>query len=93
MLAAVAKRRNATVAQIALAWLLHQPSVTSVIVGARKTSQLKNNLGSVDVKLEDADLAEIDAVSRLATEYPAWMAISDDRRPGQVRDWSKLQRK
>ena len=87
---AVGKRRNATVAQIALAWLLHQPSVTSVIIGAKKQTQLKDNLESVDVKLDDADLKEIDAVSRLTPEYPGWMFMSDDRRPGQVRDWSKF---
>jgi aryl-alcohol dehydrogenase-like predicted oxidoreductase len=89
-MAAVGKRRNATVAQIALAWLLHQPSVTSVIIGAKKQAQLKDNLESVDVKLDDADLKEIDAVSRLTPEYPGWMMLGDDRRPGQVRDWSKF---
>jgi aryl-alcohol dehydrogenase-like predicted oxidoreductase len=89
-MAAVGKRRNATVAQIALAWLLHQPAVTSVIIGAKKQTQLKDNLESVDVKLDDADLKEIDAVSRLSPEYPGWMIMSDDRRPGQVRDWSKF---
>jgi aryl-alcohol dehydrogenase-like predicted oxidoreductase len=89
-MAAVGKRRNAAVAQIALAWLLHQPSVTSVIIGAKKQTQLKDNLESVDVKLDDADLKEIDAVSRLTPEYPGWMMLGDDRRPGQVRDWSKF---
>ena len=93
VLGEIANRRNATVAQVALSWLLHQPAVTSVIVGVRNTSQLKDNLASVDVKFDDADLAKIDVVSRLTPEYPGWMAISDDRRPGQVRDWSKLQRK
>ncbi len=90
VMATVAKRHNATVPQIALAWLLHQPSVTSVIIGAKKTGQLKDNLGSVDVKLEDTDLKELDAVSRLTPEYPGWMMLGDDRRPGQVRDWSKF---
>jgi aryl-alcohol dehydrogenase-like predicted oxidoreductase len=89
-MALVGKRRNATVAQIALAWLLHQPSVTSVIIGAKKQTQLRDNLESVDVKLDDADLKEIDAVSRLTPEYPGWMMLGDDRRPGQVRDWSKF---
>ncbi len=89
-MAGVGKRLNATVAQIALAWLLHQPSVTSVIIGAKKENQLKDNLGSVDVKLDDADLKELDAVSRLTPEYPGWMMMGDDRRPGQVRDWSKF---
>jgi aryl-alcohol dehydrogenase-like predicted oxidoreductase len=89
-MAGVGKRLNATVAQIALAWLLHQPSVTSVIIGAKKESQLKDNLGSVDVKLDDADLKELDTVSRLTPEYPGWMMMGDDRRPGQVRDWSRF---
>jgi aryl-alcohol dehydrogenase-like predicted oxidoreductase len=89
-MAAVGKRRNATVAQIALAWLLHQPSVTSVIIGAKKQTQLKDNLESVDVKLDDTDLKEIDTVSRVTPEYPGWMMLGDDRRPGQVRDWSKF---
>jgi aryl-alcohol dehydrogenase-like predicted oxidoreductase len=86
----VASKRNATVAQIALAWLLHKPGVTSVIIGARNAHQLKDNLGSVDVVLDEADLKELDDVSQLAPEYPGWMIGGDDRRPGQMRDWSKL---
>ena len=88
---AVASRRNATVARVALAWLLHQPSVTSVIIGAKKESQLKDNLGAVDLKLEADDLQQLDEVSRLAPEYPGWMfaAQGSDRKPGEVRDWSK----
>jgi aryl-alcohol dehydrogenase-like predicted oxidoreductase len=91
-LAAVGARRNATVAQVALAWLLHQPSVSSVIIGARKASQLKDNLGSVDVKLDAEDLKQLDEVSKLAPEYPNWMfgTQGSDRRPGQVRDWSRF---
>jgi aryl-alcohol dehydrogenase-like predicted oxidoreductase len=89
---AVASQRNATVAQVALAWLLHQPSVTSVIIGAKKTSQLKDNLGAVDLKLEADDLKKLDEVSRLSPEYPGWMLAGQgsDRRPGQVRDWSRF---
>jgi aryl-alcohol dehydrogenase-like predicted oxidoreductase len=89
---AVATRRNATVAQIALAWLLHQPSVSSVIIGAKKASQLKDNLGSVDVKLDAEDLKQLDEVSKLAPEYPGWMfnTQGSDRKPGQVRDWSRF---
>lgn len=86
----VGKRHQASIPQIALAWLLHQPAVTSVIIGAKKASQLKDNLGSIDVKLSDEDLKELDAVSRLKPEYPGWMMLGDDRRPGQVRDWSKF---
>ncbi len=88
----IAKARQATVAQIALAWLLHQPGVTSVIIGAKKTGQLKDNLAAVDVKLEAGDLEKLDRVSALAPEYPGWMfgVQGSDRRPGQVRDWSRF---
>jgi aryl-alcohol dehydrogenase-like predicted oxidoreductase len=89
---AIAQRTQATVAQIALAWLLYQPSVTSVIIGAKKESQLKDNLAAVDVKLTAEDLGELDKVSQLAPEYPGWMfgVQGSDRRPGQVRDWSRF---
>ncbi|HYA16234.1 MAG TPA: aldo/keto reductase [Bryobacteraceae bacterium] len=95
VLSAVAARREATVAQVALAWLLHQPVVTSVIIGAKKQSQLKDNLGAVDVKLEPEDLDEINRVSALSPEYPGWMFATQggDRRPGQVRDWSRFIKK
>src|SRR5580698_5288425 len=69
----VASKHEASAAQVALAWLLHQPSVTSVIIGARNGDQLKDNLGSVDVKLDEEDLKELAEVSRLAPEYPGWM--------------------
>lgn len=87
---AIAKERQATVAQIALAWLLHQPVVTSVIIGAKKPSQLKDNLAAVDVKLEAADLEKLNKLSDLAPEYPGWMFgfQGSDRRLGQVRDLS-----
>ncbi len=89
---AVAARLNATVAQVALAWLLAQPSVTSVIIGAKKIGQLKDNLGAVDLKLDDEDLKKLDEVSRLTPEYPGWMFSmqGSDRKPGQVRDWSRF---
>jgi aryl-alcohol dehydrogenase-like predicted oxidoreductase len=86
----VASKHNASAAQVALAWLLHQPVTTSVIIGARNADQLKDNLASVNVKLDDADLKELNDVSQLSPEYPGWMIGGDDRRPGQVRDWSKL---
>jgi aryl-alcohol dehydrogenase-like predicted oxidoreductase len=88
----IGARQNASVAQIALAWLLCQPAVTSVIIGARNNSQLRDNLGSVDIKLDDADLHTLNQSSALTPEYPGWMFAGQgqDRRPGQVRDWSKF---
>jgi aryl-alcohol dehydrogenase-like predicted oxidoreductase len=69
----MAKEKNISVAQLALAWLLHQPVVTSVIIGATKTVQLEDNLKSVDVVLSKEELEKLDAVSKLAPEYPGWM--------------------
>lgn len=86
----IGKKRGASVAQTALAWLLHKPGVTSVIIGARNAQQLKDNLGSSDIQLEETDMKQLDEISALTPEYPGWMIGGDDRRPGQVRDWSKL---
>jgi aryl-alcohol dehydrogenase-like predicted oxidoreductase len=88
----IGARRKATVAQVALAWLLHRSAVTSVIIGAKKMEQLKDNLASVDVKLEAEDLAAIGDASELTPEYPGWMLgiQGSDRRPGQTRDWSRF---
>lgn len=60
-------------AQVALAWLLHQPGVTSVIVGAKRTDQLRDNIRSTEVALSADDLAALDAVTKLPAEYPGWM--------------------
>lgn len=69
----IAAAKGKTVAQIALAWLLHQKPVTSVIIGAKRPDQLADNLGAVDVQMTADDLAALDAVSKLAPEYPGWM--------------------
>lgn len=69
----IAAAKDVTVAQIALAWLLHQEAVTTVIVGANKPEQLADNLASVKVELSDNELAQLDEVSQLAPEYPGWM--------------------
>jgi aryl-alcohol dehydrogenase-like predicted oxidoreductase len=65
--------RGVSVAQIALAWLLHQKHVTSVIIGARTEAQLADNIAATQVELSSDDLAKLDAVSRLKPEYPGWM--------------------
>ncbi len=72
-MAEIAKGHNATVAQIALAWLLHRKAVTSVIIGAKNNEQLKDNLKSVDIKLTEEEMTILDKVSKLPKEYPQWM--------------------
>jgi aryl-alcohol dehydrogenase-like predicted oxidoreductase len=69
----IAVEKEATVAQIALAWLLHQEVVTSVIIGASKPEQLADNLESVNVILSADELEKLDEVSKLTPEYPGWM--------------------
>ncbi|WP_417543707.1 aldo/keto reductase [Marinobacter sp.] len=63
----------ASVAQIALAWLLHQNAVSSVIVGAKREDQLRDNIQAARIRLSDDELAALENVSRLPAEYPGWM--------------------
>lgn len=69
----IAEEHEVSVAQVALAWLLHQPQVTSVIVGAKRPDQLADNLAAVKVRLSADELRALDEVSRLPPEYPGWM--------------------
>jgi aryl-alcohol dehydrogenase-like predicted oxidoreductase len=59
----VAEARGVSMPQVALAWLVDRPAVTSVVLGARTVDQLRDDLGVVDVVLEPEDLARLDAVS------------------------------
>lgn len=69
----IAVAHECTVARIALAWLLHQEVVTSVIVGARTIDHLEDNLQAGNVSLVPDELARIDAASSLSQEYPGWL--------------------
>ncbi|MFD2173963.1 aldo/keto reductase [Rhodobacter lacus] len=69
----IAAAQGCTVAQVALAWLLHQPVVTSVIIGAKRIDQLQDNIRATAVRLSAEDLAALDAVTKLPAEYPGWM--------------------
>lgn len=82
VLTPIAAAKGVSVAQIAIAWLLHQPVVTSVIIGAKRLDQLDDNIAAVDVRLTADELAAIDRVSALPAEYPGWML---DRQGGARR--------
>jgi len=69
----VAKEHGVSVARVALAWLLHQPHVTTLILGAKTEQQLEDNLAATTLKLTPEQLAKLDAVSKLPAEYPGWM--------------------
>lgn len=72
LLRTIAARHQASVPQVAIAWLLARPGVTSVILGATKLRQLVDNLGATDVLLSPADVAELDAATALGPVYPNW---------------------
>lgn len=69
----IGKKHNASVAQIALAWVRLQKGVSSTIIGAKRIDQLNDNLKSIDVDLSADELKRIDEVSALSPEYPGWM--------------------
>jgi aryl-alcohol dehydrogenase-like predicted oxidoreductase len=69
----VADQKKISVAQVALAWLLHQKNVTSVIIGAKNVAQLDDNLAATKVQLSENDLKALNEVSQLPPEYPGWM--------------------
>jgi aryl-alcohol dehydrogenase-like predicted oxidoreductase len=69
----IAAARGVSVAQVALAWLLHRPVVTSVIVGATAPGQLDDNLAATRLALSEDELVRLDKVSALPGEYPGWM--------------------
>jgi aryl-alcohol dehydrogenase-like predicted oxidoreductase len=71
-LIAIAGARNVSAAQIALAWLLERPAVTSLIIGGRTEAQFRDNLASVDVKLSAEERARLDKVSQPPLIYPYW---------------------
>ncbi|HEY2453923.1 MAG TPA: aldo/keto reductase [Scandinavium sp.] len=69
----IADSKGVSVAQIALAWLLHQPVVSSVIIGAKRPDQLADNIAATNIRLTGEELKQLDAVSELPREYPGWM--------------------
>jgi len=69
----IAEARGVSVAQVALAWLLHQPQVTSVIVGAKRPDQLADNIAATKVTLTADELKTLGDASALPAEYPGWM--------------------
>jgi aryl-alcohol dehydrogenase-like predicted oxidoreductase len=68
----VGKKHDCSAARVALAWLLHQPAVTSVIIGGRTKEQFADNLAAADLKLGKDDLAKLDKASRPELAYPYW---------------------
>ena len=69
----LAQQRQVSVAQIALAWILSKPFVSSVIIGAKSMEQLRDNVASTRIALTAEEIRQLDEVSQLPPEYPGWM--------------------
>jgi aryl-alcohol dehydrogenase-like predicted oxidoreductase len=79
-LGALAQEKGATIPQLALAWLLAQPGVSSVIIGANKMAQLEDNLKAAGVQLAAAEVERLSSTTAPATLYPQWMVERQNSR-------------
>ena len=68
----IARETGKTVPQVAINWVLHRPTVSSVVIGARSEAQLRANLAAADWRLDAAHVARLDAVSDRRPIYPYW---------------------
>lgn len=68
----VAKETGKTMSQVALNWVVHRPTVASLVIGARNEEQLKENLGALGWKLTEPHLEKLDRVSQMKPVYPYW---------------------
>jgi len=71
-LVSIAEAHKVSAAQIALAWLLGRPAVTSLVIGGRTEAQFRDNLASVNVKLTADERARLDKASQPPLIYPYW---------------------
>ncbi len=90
----IAQAHSVSMARIAIAWLLHQPRVTSVIIGAKRAEQLVDNIGATEIVLSVAQLEQLNEVSALPPEYPGWMfEMQGKTRRTQLSDASAARKK
>src|ERR1700686_4262789 len=73
VMAPIAKAHGCSPARISLAWLLTKPVVTSVIIGAKRLDQLRDNLAAAELTPTQAELKQLDEISALPFEYPGWV--------------------
>ena len=69
----ISSAHNVSVARVALAWLLRKKGVTSIIIGAKKEEQLRENIASTSLLLTADEMSRLDSISELSKEYPGWM--------------------
>jgi aryl-alcohol dehydrogenase-like predicted oxidoreductase len=92
VMAPIAKAHGCGPARISLAWLLAKPVVTSVIIGAKRLDQLRDNLAAVEITLAQDELRRLNEVSVLPPEYPGWvLPFQGADRLKMVDRWARLQ--
>jgi aryl-alcohol dehydrogenase-like predicted oxidoreductase len=72
VLVKIAEQRGVSAAQVALAYTLAKPAVTSLVIGARTDEQLADNLAAADLTLSDDERSQLDAASAPPLLYPYW---------------------
>jgi aryl-alcohol dehydrogenase-like predicted oxidoreductase len=72
VLVEIADGHGVSAAQVALAWLLGRPTISSVIIGARTDEQLADNLKAAELQLTDGERDRLEEVSRPSLIYPYW---------------------
>ncbi len=72
VLVEIAETHDVSPAQVALAWLLRRPGITTVIVGARTDEQLSDNLAAAELELAEEEVDRLEEVSRPPLIYPYW---------------------
>jgi aryl-alcohol dehydrogenase-like predicted oxidoreductase len=72
VLVEIGEARGVSGAQIALAWLLGRPAVTSLVIGGRNEAQFRDNIAAAELKLSDEERARLDKVSQPPVIYPYW---------------------
>ena len=90
----IGEAHGGSVAQVALAWLLSKPDVSSILIGASKLSQLDDNLGAVDIRLTAEDLTTLDAAMPHTPSFVTWISTVPDgpivnalaAQPGETQD-------
>jgi aryl-alcohol dehydrogenase-like predicted oxidoreductase len=74
----VAARHGVTPPNVALAWTLARPAVSSVIIAARTIEHLEQNIRGIELNLSEEDVQLLDAVSDPGVPYPKWMVLQLD---------------
>jgi aryl-alcohol dehydrogenase-like predicted oxidoreductase len=83
----IAKETEKSIAQVALNWLMHRPTVCNIVMGARNEEQLRQNLGAINFYLSSEQIKRLDQISRVHPIYPYWHQMAFDSRNPKPTKW------